>query len=74
LPVGTRQEISRDLALDIDKKFREKYPEIKMLSLREGQADSDNTFANMSDNGSHIISGYISLTSVSERKEVCGDL
>lgn len=75
LPVGTRQEISRDLALDIDKKFREKYPEIKMLSLREGQADSDNTFANMSDNGSHIISGYVSLISVSERErglvEIC---
>ncbi|MDD4661588.1 MAG: efflux RND transporter permease subunit, partial [Massilibacteroides sp.] len=75
LPVGTRQEIARELTLDIDKKFREKYPEIKMLSLREGQADTDNTFANMSDNGSHIISGYISLKSVSERKrgllEIC---
>lgn len=75
LPVGTRQEIARDLTLDIDKKFREKYPEIKMLSLREGQADTDNTFANMSDNGPHIISGYVSLSSVSERErglvEIC---
>lgn len=75
LPVGTRQEITRDLTLAIDKEFREKYPEIKMLSLREGQADTDNTFANMNDNGSHIISGYISLSSVSERErgllEIC---
>ncbi len=75
LPIGTRQEIARDLTLDIDKKFRAKYPEITMLSLREGQADSDNTFAQMSDNGSHIISGYISLTSVAQRDrglvEIC---
>ena len=26
LPIGTRQDITRELALDIDKKFREKYP------------------------------------------------
>lgn len=75
LPIGTRQDISRALSLDIDKKFREKYPEIKMLSLRQGQAESDNTFAQMNDNGSHIISGYISLSSVSERErglvEIC---
>ena len=75
LPIGTRQEISRDLTLDIDKKFREKYPEIRMLSLREGQADSDNTFAQMNDNGTHIISGYISLVNVGERErglvEIC---
>jgi len=75
LPVGTRQEIARELALDIDKKFREKYPEIKIISLSEGQADTDNTFAQMNDNGSHIISGYISMTSVAQRErglvEIC---
>lgn len=75
LPVGTRQDITRELALDITKKFRENYPEIKIMSINEGQADTDNTFAQMSDNGSHIISGYITLTNVSERErglvEIC---
>lgn len=68
LPVGTRQEIARDLVLDITKKFRENYPEITIMSMSEGQADTDNTFAQMSDNGPHIITGYITFTSVSERE------
>lgn len=67
LPVGTRQEISRDLALKITKEFKELIPEITMISLNEGQADTDNTFAQMNDNGTHIITGYISMVSVSER-------
>ncbi len=30
-----------------------KYPEIDVLNFSEGQADTDNTFAQLSDNGSH---------------------
>ncbi|MCD7977046.1 MAG: efflux RND transporter permease subunit [Tannerellaceae bacterium] len=68
LPIGTRQEITRDLALRINDEFMEKYPEINVLNFREGQADTDNTFAQLSENGSHIISINISLSSVGERE------
>lgn len=75
LPVGTRQDISRKLALAVDQQFREKYPEIKMTNFTEGQADSDNTWAQMSNNGTHIIDFYVNLTSVGERErgmvEIC---
>lgn len=68
LPVGTRQEITRDLALRIDQQFREKYPEIKTIGISEGVADTDNTFAAIQDNGTHRISMNISLTKKTERE------
>ena len=75
LPIGTRQKISRELALRIDQNFREKYPEIKISNFTEGTADTDNTFAQLSDNGSHIIEFNISLVSVGDRErgltEIC---
>ena len=75
LPIGTRQEITRQLAIDIDKKFREKYPEILVSNFTEGVADTDNTFAQLSNNGTHIISFNINLSSVGDRErgliEIC---
>ena len=75
LPIGTRQDITRELAIDIDKNFREKYPEIQALNFTEGVADTDNTFAQMSNNGTHIISFNIKLSSVGDRErgliEIC---
>lgn len=68
LPIGTRQDISRELALRIDKELREKYPEITASNFTEGQADTDNTFASLSENGTHIISFNIRLLNVGERK------
>lgn len=72
LPIGTRQEITRALALKVDQEFRDKYPEIKITNFSEGQASTDNTFAQLSDNGSHIISFNIALYSVDERMEKSG--
>lgn len=68
LPVGTRQEITRDLALELDKRWRAEFPEIIRLGLSEGSADSDNLFASMRSNGSHIISMNINLGSMENRK------
>lgn len=68
LPVGTRQEITRDLALELDRRWREEFPEIERLGLSEGTADSDNMFASMRSNGSHIISMNISVGSMEKRK------
>ncbi|MDR2968785.1 MAG: efflux RND transporter permease subunit, partial [Tannerellaceae bacterium] len=72
LPIGTRQEITRDLAMKIDREFTEKYPEIDIINFSEGQADTDNTFAQLSENGTHIIEYNIRLQSVGERVKVDG--
>ena len=74
-PMGTRMEIARDLSLEIMKEFDEKYPEIDAASFTAGQADTDNTFASIQTNGSHIVSWNINLTSVGKRErgleEIC---
>ncbi|MDR1402344.1 MAG: efflux RND transporter permease subunit [Tannerellaceae bacterium] len=72
LPVGIRQDITRDLAFKINKEFTEKYPEIEVISFSEGQANTDNTFAQLSANGTHIIEFNISLYSIGVRKEKSG--
>jgi HAE1 family hydrophobic/amphiphilic exporter-1 len=72
LPIGTRQDITRELASRIDREFRDKYPEIKMTNFTEGQAGSDNTWAQLSNNGTHIIEFNVSLYSVGVRKQISG--
>ena len=67
LPVGTRQEITRDLALRIVEQFRRDYPEILTMSVNEGVADTDNAFQSMQDNGTHMITSNIRLTKKTER-------
>ncbi len=68
LPIGTRQEITRDLALELAEKFMKEYPEITRCNVTEGMADSDNVFASMQGNGTHIISFNIALTDMEERE------
>ena len=68
LPIGTRVDIAKDVSQRLYKEWTEKYPEIKVFNYRVGQASSDNTFASMQDNGSHIISMNISLTDADKRK------
>ncbi|MBQ2393020.1 MAG: efflux RND transporter permease subunit [Alistipes sp.] len=68
LPAGTRQEITRDLALELTVRVKAAYPnEITMVNVREGQADTDNIFASLQDNGTHLISMNISLVKKTER-------
>ena len=74
LPVGTAQEITRDLALDISDRFRETFPEIITVNLTEGQADTDNSFASMQDNGTHYISMNISLLKKTERERTLTEI
>jgi Cation/multidrug efflux pump len=78
LPIGTRQDITGELAAEIDRSFREKYPEIRVSNFRHGQADTDNTFAQMSESGTHLISFNINLVSKNERtkslEEICAEM
>ncbi|MBR1883121.1 MAG: efflux RND transporter permease subunit [Muribaculaceae bacterium] len=68
LPIGTRVEMSKEVTERLYKEWMEKYPEIKVLNYRVGQASSDNAFASMQDNGPHIVSMNIRLVDPSKRK------
>ncbi len=68
LPIGIRTEIARELGIKVDSLFMEKYPEIIATSFTAGMADPDNTFASINDNGTHIISWNIQLSSVGQRE------
>jgi len=67
LPVGTAQGVTADVAQRIYDKIREDVPEIQVLSYRFGQADSDNAFASMQSNGTHIITMNINIGSKEDR-------
>ena len=70
LPAGTRQDITRDLSLQISERFRQTFPEeLLTVSVRQGQADSDNVFSSMQDNGTHIISMNMRLVDKTKREK-----
>ncbi|MDR0743459.1 MAG: efflux RND transporter permease subunit [Tannerella sp.] len=76
LPIGTRKENAQQLAAKLaDKWLTDKSYHVKVCNYTVGQADEDNTFASMQDNGSHIISFNISLTDPGDRDisqdEIC---
>ncbi len=67
MPIGTREEITREVTQRLVKQWREEYPEITVINFTTGSASSDNTFASMRDNGSHIVSMNIRLVDPGER-------
>ncbi|MCH5234373.1 MAG: efflux RND transporter permease subunit [Muribaculaceae bacterium] len=66
-PIGTRVEITQEAIQRLDSLWREKYPEITVSSYTVGPASSDNTYASLSDNGSHIASMNIRLLDPGDR-------
>ena len=66
-PISTRVEITQDALYRLDSLWRAKYPEIVVASYTVGPASSDNTFASLSNNGSHIASMNIRLLDPGER-------
>lgn len=68
LPAGTRQEITRDLALELSDRIQKTYAnELLNIGVREGQADTDNTFASLQTNGTHVISMNMRFVKKTER-------
>ena len=67
LPIGSRVELAEDALGRLDSLWREKYPEIQVISYTVGPASSDNTFASLQDNGPHIASMNIRLTNPGDR-------
>ena len=79
LPIGTRVEKAEEISLELTKLWRERYgDDIEVCNFTIGQADEENAFASMSDNGSHIIKFNISFVPLTERSlglsEICDQM
>ncbi len=74
LPAGTGQDITRSLAHEIHSKFAAAIPEIVNCSYSLGQADSDNSFAAMHNNGTHVISFNMNIGSMEDRERSSGEV
>ncbi|MBR6347105.1 MAG: efflux RND transporter permease subunit [Bacteroidales bacterium] len=68
LPIGTAQDVTRDVAQRIYEKITADVPEVLVLSYRFGQADTDNAFASMRNNGTYLISMNINIGSMEDRQ------
>ena len=68
LPAGTGQAVTRELGHEIYQKFAAAIPEIVNCSYALGQADSDNSFAAMQTNGTHVVSYNINIGSMEDRE------
>lgn len=72
LPIGTRQERAEEIASELAHLWMSRWGTADKKVLRAcnfstGQADTDNTFASMSNNGTHIISFNIAMYKVAQR-------
>ena len=68
LPIGTRKEVAQEVSQKLTNQWLQKYKGVmKICNYTVGQADSDNTWASMQDNGLHIISFNISLVDPADR-------
>lgn len=74
LPAGTGQSVTRSLAHEIHGKFVSAIPEIVNCSFALGQADTDNAFASMQNNGTHVVSYNINVGSMEDRVRSTADI
>ena len=74
LPAGTGQNVTRGIAHELHGKFVEAIPEIVNCSYAFGQADSDNAFASMQNNGTHIVSYNINVGSMEDRERSTAEI
>jgi len=74
LPAGTGQSITRNLAHEIHGKFKAAIPEIVNCSFALGQADTDNAFASMQNNGTHVVSYNINVGSMEKRERSTAEI
>jgi len=74
LPIGTRQARAEEIAQELANLWMSRWgtPEAKVLkacNFSTGQADTDNTFASMQTNGTHVISFNIAMFKVNQRNQ-----
>ena len=74
LPAGTGQDVTRSIAHELHGKFKQAIPEIINCSYALGQADTDNAFASMQNNGTHVVSYNINIGSMEDRERSVSDI
>ena len=74
LPAGTEQSVTAAFAAEFAARIAEDVPEIQILQYSYGQADSDNAFASIQDNGSNIISMNLAIGSKGTRTRTSSEL
>jgi len=74
LPNGTAQDVTRDFYNKIYNEIEAAVPEIKVFNGSFGQADSDNAFASMQSNGTHIVSLNINIGTSSTRQRSSAEI
>lgn len=74
LPMGTAQSVTREFYEQIYADVREAVPETRIINFTFGQADSDNTFASMQSNGTHLISMNVNIGTSSTRKRTSAEI
>ncbi len=74
LPAGTGQSVTRSIAHELHGKFIAAVPEIVNCSFALGQADTDNAFASMQNNGTHIVAYNINVGSMEDRERSTAEI
>ncbi|MGB4415170.1 MAG: efflux RND transporter permease subunit [Paludibacter sp.] len=67
LPMGTRMELTKKVAVDLRERWKKKYPEMEMINYSVGQASNSSTFGSLMTNGSNIASFNIRLSDRNKR-------
>ncbi len=74
LPMGTAQDVTREFAFNLYNDVCAAVPEAQRINFTFGQADTDNTFANMQNNGTHVISMNVRIGTSSTRKRSSAEI
>ena len=74
LPMGTSQDVTREFYYRIYDDIKAAVPEIQVLNATFGQADTDNAFASMQSNGTHILSLNLNIGTSSTRKRSSAEI
>ncbi|MBR1868435.1 MAG: efflux RND transporter permease subunit, partial [Bacteroidales bacterium] len=74
LPMGTAQDVTRDFNERLTEEIRQAVPEIKVLNSTFGQADSDNIFASMNSNGTHVIAMNMNIGTSGTRTRTSAEI
>ena len=74
LPMGTAQDVTREFAARMNDDIVAAVPEAEIINYTFGQADTDNTFASMQDNGTQLISFTINIGSSGDRERTSAEI
>ena len=74
MPIGTAQELTGEVAQAIYERLLADIPEVKVISYRYGQADSENAFASMRQNGTYLITMNIRIGSSTTRERTVSEI